>query len=405
MGQHIERWRVRFALAVFMACIFALLAGCAIQPDKPGAFYEVGLAALPQHPGDIIRAESVPGAPAGARAWRVLYRSSDHEGKPIAVSGMIVAPERRPGVKPKVVAWAHPTTGVSDRCAPSVRKDFFESVTGLDALLARGYVIAATDYPGLGTPEAHSYLVGEAEARSVLDSVRAATRFAPIEAAPEFAVWGHSQGGHAALFTGMLASSYAPELDLKGVAAAAPATDLGALLHNDLSSRPGKILAAYALQAWNAVYGVPLSTLVHESAAATVDAIADDCFEDRLQALALVLLERPLQKTFLKAEITETPPWPELLARNTPDARRAGAPLFIAQGSADSIVNPAITLDYIKTACASGTPAKLVWLDNVEHIPSAAKSADEAASWITDRFNGEPAPNGCNDLPAFAAGG
>jgi hypothetical protein len=32
----------------------------------------------------------------------------------------------------------------------------------------------ATDYPGLGTPGVHAYLMGESEGRAVLDSVRAA---------------------------------------------------------------------------------------------------------------------------------------------------------------------------------------------------------------------------------------
>ena len=43
-------------------------------------------------------------------------------------------------------------------------------------------------------------------------------------ASNRFAVWGHSEGGHAALFTGELAARYAPDLKLVGVAAAAPAT-------------------------------------------------------------------------------------------------------------------------------------------------------------------------------------
>ncbi len=92
-------------------------------------------------------------------------------------------------------------------------------------MVDRGYVVAATDYPGLGTPQTHPYLVGVSEARAVLDSVRAAR--ALTGAQNRFAVWGHSQGGQAALFTGLIAKSYAPDLDLVGVAAAAPATDLG----------------------------------------------------------------------------------------------------------------------------------------------------------------------------------
>ena len=42
---------------------------------------------------------------------------------------------------------------------------------------------------------------------------------------PDF-VLVHSQGGHASLFTGQLAGSYAPDLGLLGVAAGAPVPNL-----------------------------------------------------------------------------------------------------------------------------------------------------------------------------------
>ncbi len=78
--------------------------------------------------------------------------------------------------------------------------------------------------PGLGTAGPHPYLVGLSEARAVLDSVRAAREIAGAGASDRFAVWGHSQGGQAALFSGLIADTYAPELRLAGVAAAVPAS-------------------------------------------------------------------------------------------------------------------------------------------------------------------------------------
>ena len=55
-------------------------------------------------------------------------------------------------------------------------------------------------------------------------------------ASNRFAVWGHSQGGHAALYTGEVAARYAPDLKLVGVAAAAPATYLVELFDADEST-------------------------------------------------------------------------------------------------------------------------------------------------------------------------
>src|SRR6202012_4130896 len=154
-----------------------------------------------------------------------LYRSIGLQGQPIAVSGVVVEPPGPPppGGRP-IIAWAHPTTGVVPHCAPSLALFGFQQIQGLREMVERGYAVAATDYPGLGTPGPHPYLVGVSEGRAVLDSVRAARTMPGVGGGRTFAVWGHSQGGHAALFSGLVAKSYAPELELDGVAAAAPAT-------------------------------------------------------------------------------------------------------------------------------------------------------------------------------------
>ncbi|MEE8099343.1 MAG: hypothetical protein V3T13_05360, partial [Hyphomicrobium sp.] len=76
-------------------------------------------------PGQIIRVwPQVGGAPQNAKAYRILYRSTGLNGEPIAVSGAIIFPEGKAprGGRP-VIAWAHPTTGVVNRCAPTLLPD------------------------------------------------------------------------------------------------------------------------------------------------------------------------------------------------------------------------------------------------------------------------------------------
>lgn len=60
----------------------------------------------------------------------------------------------------------------------------------------------------------------------MLDSVRAARAFAAASASAATILFGHSQGGHAALFANEIAPTYAPELDVVGAVAAAPASQL-----------------------------------------------------------------------------------------------------------------------------------------------------------------------------------
>ena len=77
----------------------------------------------------------------------------------------------------KVLAYTHGTVGVASNCAPSLAKPARRSRSSSKA--ARhcsppGYVIASSDYQGLGTPGPHPYLVGASEAMNELDAVRAA---------------------------------------------------------------------------------------------------------------------------------------------------------------------------------------------------------------------------------------
>ncbi len=185
------------AVAAFGVVSFATGA----QAQTP--FYQASEQEIAGPPGTLIRQEPMFGAPDGAAAYRVLYRSTSPDGAPIAVSGVIIVPNgpAPEGGRP-IVAWAHPTTGIVPRCAPSLAMFIFQQIAGSRPMVERGYAIAATDYPGLGTPGPHPYLVGDSEARAVIDSVRAARQLPGIGNADRYAVWGHSQGGQAALFTG-----------------------------------------------------------------------------------------------------------------------------------------------------------------------------------------------------------
>lgn len=105
----------------------------------------------------------------------------------------------------------------------------------------------------MGTAGPQPYLIGQGEGRSVLDSVRAAKSLDiaedSLEMADETVVWGHSQGGQAALWTGGLAASYAPDVKLSGVVAMAPASDAIGLVKNMPNIAGGSVFASYVAAA------------------------------------------------------------------------------------------------------------------------------------------------------------
>src|SRR6202044_308922 len=123
----------------------------AAPASAQSAFYRASPQEIAGPPGTIIRQEPMLQAPGYIAAYRVLYRSRGLHGEPLAVSGVIIAPrgDAPAGGRP-VVAWAHPTTGVVTRCAPSLAFFVFQQIQGLRDMAAQGYAVAATDYPGLG---------------------------------------------------------------------------------------------------------------------------------------------------------------------------------------------------------------------------------------------------------------
>ncbi|HEX2149721.1 MAG TPA: lipase family protein, partial [Actinomycetota bacterium] len=146
-------------------------------------------------PGRLVRLQALE-VPAGVRGWRVLYHSNSVDGRDVVVSGVVFAPDApaEPGSRP-VVAWGHGSVGLGDSCAPSRSPDDFTRQGILSELLDRGYVVAATDYEGLGTPGPHPWLVGQSEGRGVLDSVRAARQIPEAAASNRFVAIGACQGG------------------------------------------------------------------------------------------------------------------------------------------------------------------------------------------------------------------
>jgi acetyl esterase/lipase len=390
---------LRACRKLVLAALLLALSACAGAVSAQTSFYDAPRSLLAGGPGTLVRQQPIDGAPLGAAAYRVLYRSSGLKGEPIFVSGVIVVPQGDPppGGRP-IVAWAHPTSGVAPRCAPSLAIFLFQQIQGLRSFVQRGYVVAATDYPGLGTPGPHPYLVGDSEARAVIDSVRVAGSMPGAGGGKRFTVWGHSQGGQAALFTGLIARSYAPELTLLGVAAAAPATDLVTLMDDDINSAGGKNITAMTLWSWHRVYGAPIDNIVDPRAIPVMDHLAHECIEGPFDLVIRQRTEKPLEKYFLTVEgPANVEPWHSLLEKNTPGALPPEIPVFLAQGTTDQIIRPEVTRDYMGKLCKAGSEVRMLIMPNIGHGRAAQASTMQAVNWMTDRFADEAPPNDCTN--------
>lgn len=379
-------------MTVILSALVLGLVGCspvAIQRGEDdlvergtiAAFYEQPDPVPAGAPGTLLRSQRILGAPEGSTAWRVLFRSTDLRGLPVVNSGLVIVPTSpAPSGGRTLVSWAHPTTGSAEKCAPSRSTDPFDSVEGLNDFLNRGYAVTYTDYTGMGTPGPDSYLVGSTEGRNVLDAARAARHLLGTVASERLVLWGHSQGGQAALFAAQLAPEYAPELHLLATAVAAPATDLASLMRADIGDLSGVSIASYAFSAYADVYGVPLDSILTPAAVRALPAMNELCLLS--QNAALHAIAQPLIGGFLSGDPETTEPWAGLLAQNTPGGVRLTSPLFVAQGEADKLVRPAATDAFVERVRANGTEVVYDRIPGATHATVALRAQRSLFDWL-----------------------
>ncbi|MFE3193040.1 lipase family protein [Nocardia sp. NPDC059240] len=216
---------------VIVAAVVATLIGTTCAAAQPTAGQSSTM------PGTVVESTPLSGAeliPHAGSGFRIIYRTTGQSDTSEVSGGMVYVPEGQPpaGGWP-VVSWGHGTSGMTEGCAPSrtgnVIDGTLDQTPDLSRFLAAGYAVTASDYIGLGAPGYHEYLAGRAEGHAVIDIVRAARALAP-ELSASYVTSGHSQGGHAALFAASMADDYAPELNLRGVLAFAPASNVELLL-------------------------------------------------------------------------------------------------------------------------------------------------------------------------------
>lgn len=366
-------------------------AGADLYADPPSLTSETQAGTTP---GTLLRYQPLDDELEAGRPgtlWRVMYVSTDDDGRPIPVTGTIRVPDDRPMPTDgwPVIAWAHGTTGTADQCASSLHRRFPPVP---DPLVADGFVIASTDYAGLGTPGLHPYLDGPSEGRSVLDIVTAVGGLPGVRPARPFVVWGHSQGGHAALFAREMAAERLPDHDLVGtISIASPALiadTMTAMLH---AMQP-KGFAAMTMAAIAAKDPAARLTdiLVPDAAAAIESVVETGCATEVDRALV----------GFGRTDIVTNPPnstepWATHLAAAEPANEPGTGPLLLIHAADDATV-PAVMSATVKArVCGRGEPVQR-WLTAFGgHNGVIGETWNQMRSWTLDRFAGVAAPTNC----------
>lgn len=367
-----------------------------ITMQPPDAFYDPP-SDLPHKPGALLRTEPLKDVipPAGVRGWRILYATTVDDNTPATAVAIVFAPtDSSTGPRP-VVAWEHATTGLLQKCMPSLLLSPSKGIPELNRILMAGWVVVATDYSFAEKDGPHPYLIGEGEARAALDSVRAARQISELTLDRRMVVWGYSQGGHAALWTGIIGPRYAPDLEIRGVAAIAPPANIEKSLTMNVEA--DKRFGPYLALSYSRFY-------------------PDITFEQALRPEALDAARKivnfccflPAEDAERIAELATTFNGPALatgsnkalqarLEQNTADGLIT-APVVIAQGLSDKVVPLSATDAYVEERCAAGQQLEY-WTfagrDHLTIIQPGTPLEDALINWTTARFASEPQTTDC----------
>jgi hypothetical protein len=348
--------------------------------------------------GTLLRSEPLSGRkiPERAQAWRILYATTFANGSAATAVATVLAPATPTSSPRPVVMWLHSTVGVAQKCMPSLWTQPFAEIPAVREALEAGWVIVATDYATAGLADSpHEYLIGAGEARSGLDSVRAARQVKNLNLDRDHTVvWGYSQGGGSALWAGIVGPRYAPDVLLAGIAAIAPATDMAKIVAL-MDPTVAALITWYLGAAYSSFF-------------------PDVKLEESLDARALEALRRVAQHctldlTPILAEFGQfkgPAPVPDLargtlgqrVKENIPSAAIA-APLLIAQGLSDDIIQPSVTDGFVNERCAAGQTLDYWVVPSGTHqslLLAGSTLYRPLFEWTRDRFAGKPQTQGCH---------
>ncbi len=331
-------------------------------------------------------------APSGTVGRTILYWSLSAIGKPIPVSGVVIAPANGTAAAPNVIAWAHGTAGMGDQCAPSKA---FAAGTAPELAFAplvtqTNAVFVATDYEGLGTAGDPAYLVGRSEGQGVLDAARAVQQLSlGATSASPILLWGHSQGGGAAAWAAELAPTYAPELKIVGAMVGAPA---GELTFGNLSKATDAAQIGYALAG--------IAGLKASYPELNVDDVLNAKGQELLAKVVAACDAAPVVAGVTGADLVTAgsataPGWAERIAENNPAQMATSIPLFIYHGDADTTVPVDVSTAMQTKYCKLGVISQRKVYPGKGHVDVIPAALTDLLAFATTRWAGAPPTNSC----------
>jgi pimeloyl-ACP methyl ester carboxylesterase len=338
-------------------------------------------------PGELIRFEQSDDyhLAYGISAFRILYHSRSATGKDVAVSGVVLVPDRPvPAGGWSVIAWAHEFIGSARQCAPSLVKNLDEGPL-LSMYADLGYAVVASDYAGLGTSFPHAALDVRSNATDVVYSIPAARAALP-QLGPKWVVAGYLQGSSVAIGVAEAEGELGDPNYLGAIAISGVAQPQEVFQH--LAQGPADLMLVFLAQGIRTTFPkFRVEEMLTDKAMPLYQQISLSC-EARLGS-------EHTGKEMLKPGWEKNPYIEQFFTRNTLGQRPIGSPMLVITGESDRNVPLTLTTATVARLCEEKD--RVLFIKNSGSDGSAVlrNSMSEQISWIRARFAGHPAPSNC----------
>ena len=395
------------AALVATAAFIAAPTSAAAAPPLPAqdSFYTYAGSLAGVAPGTVLksRAITVPGAllSVAFSASQVVYRTTGELGQPTVTVATILKPLLP--LPTRIVSYQTAYDALGAECDPSytLRGGRGGGTTAaaeqqlLTAYVALGDTVVVPDYEGTNL----DWGAGQESGYGTLDGIRAAESALGVQSATTpVAMVGYSGGSIATEFASELQSTYAPSLDVVGVAEGGiPVDDAHNLAYINGSKGWSGVIPAVLLgigrgfriniSKYESAYGRKVSGQVQNGCI--------NSFFGNYPGLTVQRLVKPRYANFLGVPVIARVSNRLIMTRTgTPRG-----PLFVGVGNADGTGDGVMVARDVEalghTYCERGVSVQFNEYKGDDHTNAAIPFEIGALAFITERLSGLPVTNGC----------
>lgn len=417
--QRIQQLRIRFAAALTPPTIAAMTlaptaAAAHAQPAPRAVRHPAAVVPSPYNdsfytqpdpmpsvpPGTVLNSRSVTvtalGIPVKVTAWQILYASTGMTGEPAADVATVLLPDKAAAASPRpLLSYQVAEDADTMNCAPSYELRLGSEVEEplVAAALEQGWAVVVPDYEGLNS----DFTGGPQEGHGVLDAIRAAENFGPAGldgASTPVGLWGYSGGALASAWASELEPSYAPGLDVKGIAEGGVPANFTAIANN---INDGPFAGLYFDAAFGLARSYPqdidLAILLNPMGKVAEGIVTSECVG---QIVAEFAFQRIQTYTSGNIDPLTVPGVQQAIAADRLGQRTPAGPLFVYQAANDEIIPLAGVQALTDGYCDEGVAVDFVKDELSDHVSLAVGGAGAALNYLIARFAGDPAPNTCS---------